>query len=112
MNNPMLIFWSAIAMLICVTGCSLPSAASKVKGKTFVITGASSGFGRGTAVKLGSQGANVVIAARRTELLMEVAAEIQAAGGQALVVTTDVTDTAQMQHLAKAAVTRFGSVDV
>jgi NADP-dependent 3-hydroxy acid dehydrogenase YdfG len=88
------------------------SDARRIAGKTFVITGASSGFGRGNAVRLGSGGANVVLAARRTALLEEVASEVRAAGGQALVVTTDVTKPEEIHRLAEAAVKRFGRIDV
>jgi short-subunit dehydrogenase len=84
----------------------------KVKGKTYVIIGASSGFGRGVAQKLGAYHANVVLAARRTELLEEVATQVRAAGGQALVVTTDISQPEQVQQLAEAAVKQYGRVDV
>lgn len=81
-------------------------------GKTYVITGASSGFGRGVAVKLGGRGGNVVLAARRAGVLEEVAREVRAAGGQALVVPTDVSRPEQVERLVRAAVARFGRVDV
>jgi short-subunit dehydrogenase len=81
-------------------------------GQTVVITGASSGFGRGIATAMAARGANVVLAARRTELLEAVAAEARAAGGRALVVTTDVSKEADMARLAEAAVAEFGRVDV
>ena len=81
-------------------------------GRTVVITGASSGFGRGTAVAMAARGANVVLAARRAAVLEEVAAEARAVGGQALVVPTDVSDPAQVARLAQAAEQRFGRIDV
>ena len=80
--------------------------------KVIVITGASSGFGRGAAVRAGRLGANVVLAARRAELLEEVAGEVRAAGGRALVVPTDVADAAAVERLAEAATARFGRIDV
>jgi short-subunit dehydrogenase len=86
--------------------------ASKIANRTYVIVGASSGFGRGTAVRLGALRANVVLAARRTELLEEVAREIRANGGTALVVTTDASKADEVQKLADAAITRFGRIDV
>src|SRR4051812_37279682 len=52
----------------------------KLQGKTFVIIGASSGFGQGVALELGKHRANVVIAARRTDLLEEIASKIRFAG--------------------------------
>ncbi|MER7795880.1 SDR family NAD(P)-dependent oxidoreductase [Microbacterium sp. NPDC096154] len=81
-------------------------------GKTIVITGASSGFGRGAAQRLGQLGANVVIAARRADALNELGAEIAASGGHALPVTADVADPAAIADLARAAVERFGRIDV
>jgi short-subunit dehydrogenase len=86
--------------------------AATAPAKTFVITGASSGFGRGVALRLGAQHANVVLAARRTALLEEVAKEIRSAGGSALVVPTDVSRPEAVEHLADAAVRRFGHIDV
>ncbi|MFO0850007.1 MAG: SDR family oxidoreductase [Gemmataceae bacterium] len=76
-----------------------------------VLTGASSGIGRETALTLGRRGARVVLAARTTEALDDVAREVQAAGGQAHVVPTDVTDFAQVERLAAEAVRRFGRID-
>jgi short-subunit dehydrogenase len=96
----------------CATSRLGKSGQSKTRGRTFVITGASSGFGRGVAEQLGRYGANIVLAARRTEVLEEVAMQIRSAGGNALVVTTDVSDAANMQRLADAAVKEFGKIDV
>jgi NADP-dependent 3-hydroxy acid dehydrogenase YdfG len=85
---------------------------SNIDGKVVVITGASSGLGAETALLLAERGAKVVLGARRKEKLEAVAAEVEAAGGEALVVQTDVTDRAQVQALVDAAVERFGRVDV
>jgi short-subunit dehydrogenase len=105
-----------IAVCYSMTGCATAKLSKadqqKTEGKTFVITGASSGFGRGVAVQLGVYRANVVLAARRTELLEEVAAEVRAAGGKALVVASDVSIAENMQHLADTAVKVFGHIDV
>lgn len=81
-------------------------------GRTFVIVGASSGFGRGVAVKLGSYNANVVLAARRTDLLEEVAREVRQAGGNAHVVTMDISNRDDMFRLAEETQRQFGDVDV
>lgn len=81
-----------------------PADRQRIAGKTYVITGASSGFGRGMATALGAHGANVVLAARRTELLEEVAADVRKAGGTPLVVTTDVSRPEEVQRLADEAV--------
>jgi short-subunit dehydrogenase len=101
-----------------LSGCAASGALSsaeqqgKVAGRVFVVTGASSGFGRGVAEKLGRYGGSVVLAARRGEVLEEVAAQVRANGGQALVVPTDVADPDAVRRLAEAAVGRFGRIDV
>ncbi len=100
-----------------LAGCGAPSRLGqddrrRIAGRTFVVTGASSGIGRGVAVALGSYGADVVLAARRTAVLEEVAGEVRAAGGRALVVATDVARPEQVERLAGAAVERFGRIDV
>lgn len=83
-----------------------------IAGKTAVVTGASSGFGKGVALALGQRRANVVLVARRADALEAVAAQIRAGGGRALVVPTDVSDPAQVARLAQAATAEFGRVDV
>lgn len=88
------------------------SDSTSVKGTTVVITGASSGFGRGVALELARQGANVVLAARRQHVLDELAAEIDRTGGTALVVPTDVSDANQIANLAAVTMERFGNIDV
>ncbi|MBK1438475.1 SDR family NAD(P)-dependent oxidoreductase [Parapedobacter sp. ISTM3] len=108
-------YWYALAVLL-LTGCGTaklgPSGQKKIHGKTFVIIGASSGFGRGVAEQLGAYKANVVLAARRGSVLEEIAAGIRQAGGTALVVPMDISDPQAVEHLAEAAVTRYGTVDV
>ena len=97
----------------CATSTHLrPAELQRIAGRTYVIVGASSGFGKGVALRLGQQRANVVLAARRTELLEQIATEIRASGGNALVVTTDIGKPEDVDALAKAAVARFGRVDV
>ena len=61
-----------------------------------VIVGASSGFGRGAALKLAAEGAKVVVAARRRTMLDEIVAEIEAHGGVAVPVQADVTEPSQI----------------
>lgn len=80
-------------------------------GRIIVVTGASSGVGRGVALALAQRGANLVLAARRTEALEALAVEVQALGVAALVVPTDVADVAQMNALAEQAEQRFGRID-
>jgi len=76
-----------------------------------VITGASSGIGRETAVMLGERGASVVLAARNETALCEVANEVERLGGRAHIVVTDVAIPEQMTALAAEAVARFGRID-
>src|SRR5690606_35281114 len=83
-----------------------------IAGATIVLTGASSGFGRGAALALAGLGANVVLAARRTAELEELADQIRASGGSALAVTVDVSEPADVIRLAEAALERFGGIDV
>lgn len=82
-------------------------------GTVVVITGATSGLGRGTALALAAQGAHVVIAARRGDVLDDLTEQISAApGGTAVPVITDVSDPADVARLASVAVKRFGRIDV
>ncbi|MEG3190883.1 SDR family NAD(P)-dependent oxidoreductase [Lysobacter sp. D1-1-M9] len=76
--------------------------------RTVVITGASSGFGRGTALRLVAQGYNLVLSARRGHLLEQLAHEC----GNAIAVTTDVADPHDVDKLAKAALAKFNRIDV
>lgn len=83
-----------------------------LKGKAAIVTGASSGIGRQTAVRLGAEGARVVLVARRGEALREAAAEIQAAGGDALAVPADVTVPAEAERCIREAVAALGRLDI
>ena len=80
--------------------------------QVIVITGASSGIGRATALHLASRGAKVVLGARRETQLRALAQEIEAAGGQAVYLSTDVTRRQDLQALVDTGVDRFGRVDV
>ncbi|HEY1016751.1 MAG TPA: SDR family oxidoreductase [Herpetosiphonaceae bacterium] len=80
--------------------------------RTIIITGASSGMGRLTALKLARRGANVVLAARSAPELATLAAEIEAFGGQALAVPADVNRQEDVDRLVAAALERFGAIDV
>ena len=82
------------------------------KQRVVVITGASSGIGRATALRFAARHDAVVLASRRAEALRDLAAECVALGGAAVAVPTDVADWLQVQRLAAAAVYEFGRIDV
>jgi short-subunit dehydrogenase len=79
---------------------------------TAVITGATSGIGRATALRLARKGYNVVLAARRSHVLEEVAEECRRHGVEALVVAVDVSKQGDVQRLAQMATDRFDHIDV
>jgi short-subunit dehydrogenase len=76
-----------------------------------VVTGASSGIGRATAVELADRGARVVVTARREEPLRELVEECRALGAEARAVPADVTDQAAMEKVARVAAEAFGGLD-
>ncbi|MBA3348402.1 MAG: SDR family NAD(P)-dependent oxidoreductase, partial [Actinobacteria bacterium] len=79
--------------------------------QVIVIAGASSGIGRATARAAGARGAKVVVAARNEEALVAAAAEVEAAGGEALAVVADTTSPADNESLCARAKERFGRID-
>ncbi|GJF17392.1 short chain dehydrogenase [Mycolicibacterium cyprinidarum] len=80
-------------------------------GKHVIITGASSGIGRASAIAVSARGATVFALARNTEALDTLIAEIHATGGDAHAFTCDVTDSAAVEHTVKDILGRFGHVD-
>ena len=82
-----------------------------LEGQVIVITGASSGIGLATARKAAKAGAAVVLAARNAEALRAVCEDIEAEGGRAYAVPTDVGDPAEVEKLARAAIARFERID-
>ena len=84
---------------------------SGLTGIVVVITGASSGNGRASALALAQGGASVVLAARNAKALEEVARLCRAAGGAAMPVPTDVTRSEDVAELARRAVEQFGRID-
>ncbi len=90
-----------------------------LQGKTLFITGASRGIGLAIGLRAARDGANVVIAAKTAEAhkhlpgtIYSAAAEIEAAGGQALPLIVDVRDEASVMAAVEAAVARFGGIDI
>ena len=85
---------------------------SNVKNKVIVITGASSGIGKASAKLLAENGAKVVLGARRTQKLEQIAEEIRAAGGTAEFQAVDVTDREDVKAFVNFARSKFDRVDV
>jgi NADP-dependent 3-hydroxy acid dehydrogenase YdfG len=83
-----------------------------IKDKIVVVTGASSGLGEATARLLSSQGATVVLGARRADRLEALTKDIEARGGKALALETDVMRREQITALVDSAVQRYGRIDV
>lgn len=82
-----------------------------IKDKTVIITGASSGIGEATALKLSEGGAKVVLTARREDKLNELKDKITEKGGHALVVTGDVTNTSDWEKIVKHTLKEFDTID-
>ncbi len=85
--------------------------AGPLVGKHVIITGASSGIGRASAIAVAARGATVFALARNADALDELIAEIRAAGGDAHAFTCDVTDSAAVEHTVKDILGRFDHVD-
>src|SRR5271157_4625401 len=85
---------------------------AKLQGRIALVTGASQGIGKATALELARLGATVALAARNEAKLAEVAAEIEAAGGQAAVFALDVANEGSIKAGAKAVLEKFGKVEI
>jgi 3-oxoacyl-[acyl-carrier protein] reductase len=83
-----------------------------LKDKVALVTGASQGIGRDTALALAEAGAKVAVAARSEEKLAALAKDIVASGGEALVVKMDVADAEQIKAGFKQVVDKFGRLDI
>lgn len=84
----------------------------RLDGKVIVITGASSGFGKGAALKFASLGAHLVLAARREDLLDDIVERCKTIGGLAISVPTDVSNSADVKNLFEKTIEGFGRLDV
>jgi citronellol/citronellal dehydrogenase len=90
-----------------------------LKGRTLFITGASRGIGKAIALRAARDGANIAIAAKTEQphpklpgTIHSAAGEIEAAGGRALAIATDIRDEARVQEAAKRCAERFGGIDI
>ena len=85
---------------------------SSLTGTVAIVTGASSGIGDATARLLAEQGATVAVVARRKDRLDALVSQIEADGGTALAVATDVTDRAQAEQAVQTVIEQFGRLDI
>jgi len=88
------------------------SLARAVRGKTVMITGASSGIGRATALRVGAAGGTVVLVARGLEKLEQTRSEIEDLGGTAFVHRCDLSDMSDIERMAKEVLQQHGRVDI
>ena len=82
-----------------------------LKGKAVIITGAGPGMGQAMCRGAAAEGARVAVSARSADAIAAIAADIRAAGGEAISVPTDVSDTAQCKRLAEETLKAFGRID-
>src|SRR5881409_2096104 len=83
-----------------------------LKGKIAIVTGASSGIGRATAIAMGANGAKVAAVGRTSEDLSKAAQQIRAAGGEAVALTADLRVEADCRKLVDSTVETFGGLDI
>jgi NAD(P)-dependent dehydrogenase (short-subunit alcohol dehydrogenase family) len=86
--------------------------AERFAGRRAVVTGASAGIGRATALRLAAEGARVALVARRREPLEATASEIKANGGEALVLVADSSTESEIQAAINAAAAQWGGLDI
>lgn len=84
----------------------------RLQNKVAIITGAGQGIGAVTACRMAEEGAKVVLAARRLNLLEEVVARIEAAGGTAMACSCDVSDEEAVRQLVATTVQAYGKLDI
>ena len=83
-----------------------------LKGKVAIVTGATEGIGRATALQLAREGASVAICARRQEQLDRTGAELKKTGSEVLAVSADMSKKADVERFMKAVIERFGRIDI
>lgn len=81
-------------------------------GKVALVTGAGSGIGKATALRLAAGGAKVVVLSRTAKEIKATQAEIEAAGGEALAITADVSDEAEIGAAIKQTIKAYGRIDI
>jgi len=84
----------------------------RLQGKIAIVTGAARGIGRAIAVRFAQEGARVAVVDLREGEGQETVCQITAAGGQALFVRTDVSDSGQVQAMVEAVLARWGTIDI
>lgn len=84
----------------------------RLKNKVVIVTGGGTGIGRAGALRFAREGALVAVAGRREEKLLETCREIEALGGRAIAVVTDVRSLPQVERLVEATIEAFGRVDL
>jgi 3-oxoacyl-[acyl-carrier protein] reductase len=84
----------------------------RLKGKVAIVTGSSSGIGKAIALRFGEEGAKVVVAARRAHLCQQTVSRIVTQGGEAWMLSTDVSDERQVERLIDETVQRYGRLDI
>lgn len=83
-----------------------------LKGKVVLITGASSGFGQDSARLFATEGAKVILAARRLDRINALANEIQNLGGEAMAIPVDVSQTSEIDRMVHTAIESYGHIDI
>lgn len=84
----------------------------RFKNKIAIVTGAGQGIGRGVALRLGQEGARVVVAEYNPDTAAAVAGEIEAGGGEALAFRVDISDVAAVRRMVDEVAASFGRIDI